>query len=355
MTMTTQAGPAPRPELRGDDHAVVAEGLAKTLGTTRALDGIDLVVPRGTVLGLLGPNGAGKTTAVRILSTLITPDAGRATVGGFDVVRQPDAVRRVIGLTGQYATVDEELSGIENLMLVGRLLELPRATVRARGYELLEQFSLTAAAKRVAKTSSGGMRRRLDLAVSLIGDPDVLFLDEPTTGLDPRARQEVWQVVRERVASGVSVLLTTQYLDEAEQLAGEIVVLDKGRVIASGTPDDLKSRVGGQTLTVRPTDERRLPQVVDILRDVTHSEPQLLTASPSAIAPVDDEAMLPAVVARLAAADVAVLELQLGRPSLDEVFLTITGHRAAESDDVADDAVEDADDQPNAYDEKGRP
>jgi oleandomycin transport system ATP-binding protein len=339
MTMTTiapsgQTGPGRR---GGNDHAIIAEGLTKTLGTTRALDGIDLVVPRGTVLGLLGPNGAGKTTAVRILSTLIRPDSGHATVGGFDVVRQADDVRRVIGLTGQYATVDEELSGIENLMLIGRLLELPRAQAKARGYALLEQFSLTDAAKKVAKTYSGGMRRRLDLAISLIGSPDVLFLDEPTTGLDPRARQEVWDVIQDRVADGVTVLLTTQYLDEAEQLAEEIVVLDKGRVIASGTPDQLKSRVGGQTLTVRPVDEAQLPAVVTILRDVTHSEPQLLQVSPSAIAPVEDEFMLPAVVAALSSAGIAVLELELGRPSLDEVFLTITGHRA---EDALTDSIE---------------
>jgi oleandomycin transport system ATP-binding protein len=334
MTMTTIA-PSGRTGPHGPDadHAIIAEGLTKTLGTTRALDAVDLVVPRGTVLGLLGPNGAGKTTAVRILSTLIRPDHGHATVGGFDVVRQPDAVRRIIGLTGQYATVDEELSGIENLMLIGRLLEIPRAQAKARAYELLEQFSLTEAAKKVAKNYSGGMRRRLDLAVSLIGNPAVLFLDEPTTGLDPRARQEVWDVVNERVANGVTVLLTTQYLDEAEQLASEIVVLDRGRVIASGTPDELKSRVGGQTLTVRPVDEERLPEVVDILRRLTGAEPQRLTVSPSVIAAVEEEQMLPAVVAALASSGIAVLELELGRPSLDEVFLTITGHRA-EDDDI---------------------
>jgi oleandomycin transport system ATP-binding protein len=335
MTSTTTFTPAggARQSAQSSDEApaVKAEGLTKTLGDTLALDRVDLVVPRGTVLGLLGPNGAGKTTAVRILSTLIRPDAGTATVGGFDVVRQPDDVRRAIGLTGQYATVDEELSGIENLMLIGRLLELPRAKARARAYELLEQFSLTDAAKKVAKNYSGGMRRRLDLAISLIGNPDVLFLDEPTTGLDPRARQEVWDVVKDRVAAGVTVLLTTQYLDEAEELASEIVVLDRGRVIASGTPDELKSRVGGQTLTVRPVDERQLPEVVAILRDITHAEPQLVASNPSAIAPVDDQAMMPAVVARLAGAGIPVLELELGRPSLDEVFLTITGHRAEEA------------------------
>jgi oleandomycin transport system ATP-binding protein len=330
MTMTTIApsgrtGPG---EPTRSEHAVEARGLTKTLGDTLALDRVDLVVPRGTVLGLLGPNGAGKTTAVRILSTLIRPDAGTALVGGFDVVRQPDAVRRVIGLTGQYASVDEELSGIENLMLIGRLQEIPRAEARARAYQLLEQFSLTEAAKKVVKHYSGGMRRRLDLAASLIGNPELLFLDEPTTGLDPRARQEVWAVIRQRVALGATVLLTTQYLDEAEELAHEIVVLDKGRVIASGSPDELKSRVGGQTLTVRPVAAERLPEVVEILRQVTGAEPQLLQANPSAIAPVDDEAMLPTAVARLAAAGIGVLELTLGRPSLDEVFLTITGHVA---------------------------
>jgi len=332
MTMTTIAPSGLGDNARSgrSDLAVEARGLTKTLGDTLALDHIDLVVPRGTVLGLLGPNGAGKTTAVRILSTLIRPDSGTATVGGYDVVRQPGAVRRVIGLTGQYASVDEELSGIENLILIGRLLEIPRAQTKAKAYELLEQFSLADAAKKVAKNYSGGMRRRLDLAASLMGNPQLLFLDEPTTGLDPRARQEVWEVVRQRVAAGVTVLLTTQYLDEAEQLAHEIVVLDKGRVIASGSPDELKSRVGGQTLTVRPVDPARLGDVVNVLRDVTAAEPQVLQSSPSAIAPVDDEAMLPSVVARLASAGIAVLELTLGRPSLDEVFLTITGHRAEE-------------------------
>jgi oleandomycin transport system ATP-binding protein len=340
MTSSTLTGAhASAAGIRDDSvPAVRAEGLTKTLGETLALDRVDLVVPRGTVLGLLGPNGAGKTTAVRILSTLIRPDAGVATVGGFDVVRHPDDVRRIIGLTGQYATVDEELSGIENLMLIGRLQEIPRAAARAKAYELLEQFSLTDAARKVVKNYSGGMRRRLDLACSLIANPEVLFLDEPTTGLDPRARQEVWDVVHQRVAQGVTVLLTTQYLDEAEQLAHEIVVLDKGRVIASGTPDELKSHVGGQTLTVRPVDPDRLADVVGVLREVTGIEPQLLQASPSAIAPVDDEAMLPAVVSRLTAAGIGVLELSLGLPSLDEVFLTITGHRA--EDDTDSDVVE---------------
>jgi oleandomycin transport system ATP-binding protein len=327
-TFTPANGQAQAALVNTEAPAITAEGLTKTLGDTLALDRVDLVVPRGTVLGLLGPNGAGKTTAVRILSTLITPDAGTATVGGFDVVRHPDDVRRVIGLTGQYASVDEELSGIENLMLIGRLQELPRAQARTRAYELLKQFSLTDAARKVVKNYSGGMRRRLDLAASLIGNPELLFLDEPTTGLDPRARQEVWDVVHQRVALGATVLLTTQYLDEAEQLANEIVVLDKGRVIASGTPDALKSRVGGQTLTVRPTDPRRLTEVVALLREVTGAEPQLLQGSPATIAPVTGESTLPTVVRRLDQAGIAVLELTLGLPSLDEVFLTITGHRA---------------------------
>ena len=255
------------------NNAVLAEGLAKRFGETTALDGVDLAVRTGSVLGLLGPNGAGKTTAVRILTTLLAPDAGHAEVCGHDVVRDAHRVRGLIGLTGQYASVDEMLTGTENLVLIGRLLGLPRAQARARARELLAQFDLADAAGRAAKTYSGGMRRRLDLAASLVSRPRVLFLDEPTTGLDPRSRLDMWQVVRELVADGVTVLLTTQYLDEADQLADEIAVVDHGRLIATGTPAELKARTGAQPLVVRPADAADLPIVRSVVRDVTGADP----------------------------------------------------------------------------------
>ena len=226
------------------NHAIWAEGLVKRFGETTALAGVDLAVRTGTVLGLLGPNGAGKTTAVRILTTLLKPDAGHATVGGHDVVREAHQVRQLVGLTGQYAAVDETLTGVENLLFIGRLLGMPRGDAKARARELLTAFSLDDAADRAAKTYSGGMRRRLDLAASLVGRPQVLFLDEPTTGLDPRARLEVWGMVRELLATGVTVLLTTQYLDEADQLADRITIVDHGRVVADDTPRALKSAIG---------------------------------------------------------------------------------------------------------------
>ncbi|MBA3575584.1 MAG: ATP-binding cassette domain-containing protein, partial [Pseudonocardiales bacterium] len=242
-------------------HAILAEGLVKRFGKTTALDGVDLAVRTGSVLGLLGPNGAGKTTAVRILATLLLPDAGRATVGGYDVVSDGHQVRQLIGLTGQYAAVDEKLTGTENLLLIGRLLGLPKREAKERARELLADFGLSDAAGRATKTYSGGMRRRLDLAASLVGRPRLLYLDEPTTGLDPRARLELWELVRGLVTTGVTVLLTTQYLDEADQLADDIVVIDRGKAIATGTPDELKARVGGQSLTVRPRDGAQLPTV----------------------------------------------------------------------------------------------
>ncbi|BCB82057.1 daunorubicin resistance protein DrrA family ABC transporter ATP-binding protein [Phytohabitans flavus] len=307
-------------------HAIVAEGLIKRFGDTTALDGVDLAVRRGTVLGLLGPNGAGKTTAVRILATLLKPDAGRASVGGYDVVRDAHQVRRLIGLTGQYASVDETLTGIENLILIGRLLGLSRAEARGRGRELLAEFRLDDAANKPAKAYSGGMRRRLDLAASLVGRPQVLYLDEPTTGLDPRSRNEMWDIVRDLVSDGVTVLLTTQYLEEADLLAEEIVVIDHGRVIATGTPDELKSRVGAQTLAVRPKHAVDAPIVQSIVAQVAGRAPEaqggLLTV------PVTDPAVLPAVVRRLDEAEVPIGELALRGSSLDEVFLALTGHRA---------------------------
>ncbi|MFC8614802.1 ATP-binding cassette domain-containing protein [Micromonospora purpureochromogenes] len=314
-------------------YAIRAEGLVRRFGATTALAGVDLEVPTGTVFGLLGPNGAGKTTAVRVLATLLAPDEGHATVGGYDVGRDAHRVRQLIGLTGQYASVDETLTGTENLLLIGRLLGLGRAQARARAAELLADFQLTDAAGRAAKTYSGGMRRRLDLAASLVGRPQVLFLDEPTTGLDPRSRNELWDIVRTLVADGVTVLLTTQYLEEADQLAGQIAVVDHGRVIAQGTPEELKAKTGGQVLTVRPVDAADLPTVRAIAGEVARATPEV--AQTTVTVPVNDPDVLPAVVRRLDAAEIQVAELALRGSSLDEVFLSLTGHRA-EQDASAD-------------------
>ncbi|GAA3152369.1 ATP-binding cassette domain-containing protein [Streptomyces rectiviolaceus] len=309
-------------------YAIKAEGLVKKYGDFVALDGVDLEVPAGKVIGVLGPNGAGKTTTVRILSTLLRPDAGHATVGGHDVVRDQVRVRGLIGLTGQYASVDEELSGAENLVLLGRLLDLSRRDAKARAVELLEQFELTEAAQRPISTFSGGMRRRLDLAASLVGRPQVLYLDEPTTGLDPHARKEVWSVVRRLVADGATVLLTTQYLEEADQLADSITVFDRGRVVAEGRPDELKRRVGGQTLQVRPTVARDLDTVSGILAELTGAAPQHDADNGLLTVPVDDPMLISALVRRLDGAGITADELGLRLPSLDEVFLALTGKTA---------------------------
>ncbi|GGS51632.1 daunorubicin resistance protein DrrA family ABC transporter ATP-binding protein [Planobispora rosea] len=309
-------------------YAIQAEGLVKRYGETRALDGVDLAVPQGRLLGVLGPNGAGKTTAVRILATLLRPDGGRATVGGFDVVKDPHQVRSLIGLTGQYAAVDEMLTGVENLVMIGRLLGMSRAESRRRAAELLERFSLSDAGARATKTYSGGMRRRLDLAASLVGRPQVLFLDEPTTGLDPRSRTELWSVVRGLMADGVTVLLTTQYLEEADQLADDILVFDHGRVIASGTSDELKATTGAQVLEVRPLKDSDLDLVAQVVADVIGETPDL--AGGRATAAVHDPAVVPAIVRRLDDLGVVATELALRKSSLDEVFLAITGHRAEE-------------------------
>jgi oleandomycin transport system ATP-binding protein len=308
--------------------AIQTQALAKSFGRTRALDGIDLEVPLGSVLGLLGPNGSGKTTAVRILATLLAPTSGRASVGGYDVVRQAAQVRTVIGLTGQYAAVDDNLTGVENLELIGRLLDLRRPTARRRAAELLERFDLTDAGRRVAKTYSGGMRRRLDLAASLVGRPQVLFLDEPTTGLDPRSRIEMWAIIRELVADGTAVLLTTQYLDEADQLADEIAVLDLGRVIALGTSDELKRQTGGQVLEVRSTDPADLDTMAAELAALTSGPPSIDRGTRLVGVPVEDTALVAVAVRRLDEVGIAIADLALRRPSLDDVFLQLTGHRA---------------------------
>jgi oleandomycin transport system ATP-binding protein len=310
-------------------YAIQAEGLEKRFGETVALDGVDLAARAGTVLGVLGPNGAGKTTAVRILATLLRPDGGRATVCGHDVVREAHQVRQLIGLTGQYASVDEMLTGTENLVMIGRLLDLPRREAKARAAELLERFELWDTRDRATKTYSGGMRRRLDLAASLVGRPSVLFLDEPTTGLDPHARGELWETVRGLVSEGVTVLLTTQYLEEADQLADDLVVIDRGKVIADGTPDELKTQVGGQVLQVRPVDTRDRETVAGLVSMVAGNGMQI--EGDLVTAPVSDPAVLPTIVRHLDDAGVLVAELSLRRSSLDEVFLSLTGHRTEDS------------------------
>jgi oleandomycin transport system ATP-binding protein len=314
--------------------AIRTHALAKSFGRARPLDGIDLEVPSGTVLGLLGPNGSGKTTAVRILATLLTPTSGTASVGGYDVVSQADQVRTMIGLTGQYAAVDGGLTGSENLEIIGQLLDLSRSAARRRAAELLERFDLTDAGGRLAKMYSGGMRRRLDLAASLVGRPEVLFLDEPTTGLDPRSRMGMWDIIRKLVADGVAVLLTTQYLEEADQLADSIVVLDLGRVIARGTSDELKRQTGGQVLEVRPTDPTDLAVVGVELARLTGGAPSIDHDTRLVGMGVDDAALVAVAVRRLDELGIAIADLALRRPSLDDVFLKLTGHRA-ERDELA--------------------
>jgi oleandomycin transport system ATP-binding protein len=306
------------------DYAIEATGLTKRFGETQALAGVDFAVPAGKILGVLGPNGAGKTTAVRIMATLTKPDSGSARINGYDVATQARQVRASIGLTGQYASVDEDLTGKQNLVLIGQLLDLTGNHAKARAAELLEWFDLAEAGSRVAKTYSGGMRRRLDLAASLVGRPSVVFLDEPTTGLDPAKREDMWGVVRTLVADGSTVLLTTQYLDEADALADEITVIDHGRVIAHDTPDGLKRVVGGQTLSVRPADPARLDEVATMVGEIAGALPDR-TGSGVVRVPVKDDSALQAAVARLGSAGITVTELALTLPSLDEVFFTLTG------------------------------
>ncbi|NKE55636.1 ATP-binding cassette domain-containing protein [Lentzea sp. PSKA42] len=308
-------------------HAVLAEGLHKRFDKKAALDGFDLAVPAGTVCGLLGPNGAGKTTAVRILATLLRLDGGRAEVAGHDVVREAPAVRRQVALNGQQSTVDDVLTGRENLVMWGRLYHFSKRQAEARADELLEQFGLTDAAGKRAKHYSGGMRRRLDLASSFITRPSVLFLDEPTTGLDPRNRGEVWREVKRVVAEGTTVLLTTQYLDEADQLADQIVVLDTGRVVAQGTPDQLKSKLGGDRIEVVVRTSEELPVVRDVLGPDAEVDPDAFRVS---VAVADRVAALTRLTSALAAKGVEAEDIALRRPTLDEVFLAITGHKAEE-------------------------
>ncbi|MFF4155699.1 ATP-binding cassette domain-containing protein [Streptomyces sp. NPDC001678] len=313
-------------------NAVEVRGLVKHFGATKALDGVDLDVREGTVLGVLGPNGAGKTTLVRCLSTLLRPDAGSARVAGYDVLTQPRQLRRVIGLTGQYASVDEKLSGWENLYMIGRLLDLSRKDARRRAEEMLERFSLTEAAKRPAMHYSGGMRRRLDLAASMIGQPAVLYLDEPTTGLDPRTRNEVWTEVRRMVAEGATVLLTTQYMEEAEQLADELTVVDRGKVIAGGRIDELKAKVGGRTLQIRPSDHAELARMAEAVELAGLAGIAGATADEAegvVNVPIVSDEQLTAVVGLLGERGFAIAGISTHLPSLDEVFLAVTGQKTS--------------------------
>jgi ABC-2 type transport system ATP-binding protein len=321
--------------VRIQSPAILVEGLRKSFGSVHALRGVDLAVPRGTVLGVLGPNGAGKTTAVRIMTTLLQPDAGRVLIEGRDVVTQAPAVREIIGLAGQSAAVNDDLTGRENLEFVGRLYHLPKPACRRKAAELLERFDLLDAADRLAKTYSGGMSRRLDLAASLVADPAVLFLDEPTTGLDPRSRIGMWQVIRELVASGTTLLLTTQYLDEADELADEIVVIDHGVVIAAGTSEQLKDRVGGDVVEFTVPDHARLDQAAAAVGRVLATDPRIDPATGQVTVRVGDQgsdALVP-VVRSLDSAGVATKGLAIRRPSLDDVFLALTGHAAESGDD----------------------
>ncbi len=312
------------------EHTIEVSGLVKHFGEVRALEGVDLLARQGEVLGLLGPNGAGKTTLVRVLATLLKADAGSARVVGLDVQRDAAKLRERIGLAGQYAAVDENLTGLENLTMVGRLYGQPRAAAKRRGRELLERFELIDAANRPTKTYSGGMRRRLDLAAALVAEPPVLFLDEPTTGLDPRSRLSLWEVIEDLVSEGTTVLLTTQYLDEADRLASEIAVIDQGRVIAGGTPDELKDRVGGERLEIRLDDAASAEVAVGALASMA-DEPPSVAGEVVRVGVHRRNGAIVEAVRRLDEAGVGVEDIALRRPTLDDVFLALTGH-AAEAD-----------------------
>ncbi|MFF4970719.1 ATP-binding cassette domain-containing protein [Streptomyces sp. NPDC001083] len=322
--------------------AIHAEGLVKTFGDVKALDGVDLDVPEGTVLGLLGPNGAGKTTAVRCLTTLLRPDSGKVVVAGVDVLKHPDEVRRRVGLSGQFAAVDEYLTGRENLQMVGRLYQMRPKAAKERAVELLDQFHLTDAADRPAKTYSGGMRRRLDLAAALVVSPPVMFMDEPTTGLDPRNRQQLWEVIKQLVSGGTTLLLTTQYLEEADHLAHDICVVDQGRVIARGTADDLKARTGGERVEVVVHERAHMTTAADVLRGFGKGESTVEEHTRKLTVPVTGGAKLLAEVIReLDSRGIEIDDIGLRRPTLDDVFLSLTGH-VAEVKEEEEEAQEEA-------------
>ncbi|MET7480962.1 ATP-binding cassette domain-containing protein [Streptomyces sp. NPDC005648] len=321
--------------------AIYAEGLVKTFGDVRALDGVDLDVPEGTVLGLLGPNGAGKTTTVRCLTTLLQPDSGKAVVAGLDVLKQPNEVRRSIGLSGQFAAVDEYLTGRENLQMVGRLYQMRAKAAKARAEELLAQFDLTDAADRTAKTYSGGMRRRLDLAAALVVSPPVMFMDEPTTGLDPRNRQLLWEVIKQLVSGGTTLLLTTQYLEEADHLAHDIAVVDHGRVIARGTSDQLKARTGGERVEVVVHEREHIATAREVLAGFGKGELTVEEHTRKLTVPVTGGAKLLAEVIReLDVRGIEIDDIGLRRPTLDDVFLSLTGHVAEEKREETDEPAQ---------------
>ncbi|WP_039802049.1 daunorubicin resistance protein DrrA family ABC transporter ATP-binding protein [Nocardia araoensis] len=319
--------------------AVEADGLVKVFGEQRAVDGVSLAVPQGSVYGVLGPNGAGKTTTIRMLATLLRPDGGSGRIFGHDVVAEPTAVRSLIGVTGQYASVDEDLSATENLIVFSRLLGLGRVEARRKAAELLEEFDLTEAANKPLRHFSGGMRRRLDLAASLIATPPLLFLDEPTTGLDPRTRAQMWETIRRLVREGATVLLTTQYLDEADQLADRIAVIDRGKVIADGTADELKASVGGSSLHLTLVDRGQLDEARRIIGDFLGAEAQITPEAGRLTAPLTDAGVTADLLIRLREWEIGVDEITVTKPSLDEVFLTITGHPA---EDTTDDSAKSA-------------
>lgn len=308
------------------ENIITVKNVKKYYGKVHALDGVSLTVERGTILGLLGPNGAGKTTLVRALTTLLRPDSGEIIVHGIDVVNNPSLVRNYIGLAGQYAAVDENLTGRENLELVGKLYHLTNAEIKERSEKLLEQFSLVDAADRVSKTYSGGMRRRLDLAASLVGNPEILFLDEPTTGLDPRSRNELWEAISDLVKGGTTILLTTQYLEEADYLADRIMVIDKGTVIAEGTAKELKAQIGTGVLEIHLADQSKSPRVLELLKQISNSEPVIDEVTNSITIPSDEGSKtLIEAVRLLDSEQIEVADIELRKPTLDEVFLSLTG------------------------------